>query len=263
MTLRRAAPFLGLAVILAAILAAPAPTLAETLVAEVSTKRVAISSNFSGTDITVYGAIERDGVTVSRAAGYDIAVMLIGPRRTMVTRRKDRVLGLWINRDWRTYDAPTFYALATTKPLAELATPQVLDAQQIGMENLILPEGIPGGIEVMAGAAEFRDAFLAQQRKAGHYVEYPSTVRFLGSQIFAVTLPIPAEVPVGSYTARVVLIADGSPVAEHVSTVDVAKIGFEQQVTDLATRRGVVYGLASVVIALMTGWLGGVLFRRD
>lgn len=239
------------------------PAAAEKLIAEVSTRRVAIASNFSGTDLTVYGAIERDGVTVSRAAGYDIAVMLVGPRRTLVTRRKDRVLGVWVNRDWRTYDAPSFYALATTRPLADLAPPQVLDAQQIGMDNLILPEGIPGGVEVLAGAAEFREAFLAQQRKAGHYVEYPSTVKFLGSQLFSVTLPIPAEVPVGRYTARVVLLSDGSPVAEHVSTVDIAKIGFEQQVTDLAANRGVVYGLVSVLIALTTGWLGGVLFRRD
>ena len=58
-------------------------------------------------------------------------------------------------------------------------------------------------------------------------------------------------------------LRDGSPVAEHVSQVEVSKSGFEQQVFDLAADRGVLYGLISVAIALMTGWLGGVLFRRD
>lgn len=247
----------------ALLLAAVVPAAAETLIAAVSSHHVAVTSNFSGTDLTVYGSVERDGFTVSRASGYDIAVMLIGPRRTVVTRRKDRVAGLWVNRDWRTYDAPSFYAVATTRPIVETAPPRVLDAQQIGMENLILPEGIPGGVEILAGAAEFRDAFLAQQRKAGLYAEYPSSVKFLGPHLFAVSLPIPAEVPVGHYTVRVVLLSDGSPVAEHASQIEVAKTGFEQQVFDLATQRGVVYGLLSVLIALTTGWLGGVLFRRD
>lgn len=252
-----------LAAALALALALAAPASAETLIAAASAHRVAITSNFSGTDITVYGSVERDASTVSRADGYDIAVTLTGPRRTVVTRRKDRVVGLWINRASRAYDAPSFYAVATTRPIAEIAGTQVLDAHQIGTDHLILPEVIPGGVEVMVGSPEFRAAFLAQQRKAGVYGEYPATVRFLGPHLFSTTLPIPAEVPVGRYVLKVVLLSDGSPVAEHVSEIDVAKTGFEQQVYDLAAHRAMIYGLISVVIALMTGWLGGVLFRRD
>lgn len=252
-----------LLVLLALSVATAVPAAAERLVAAVSAHQVAISSNFAGTDLTVYGSVERDGATVSRASGYDIVVMLVGPRHTVVTRRKDRVLGLWANRDWRTYDAPSFYAVATTRPFAEMAPPQVLAAQQIGTANLILPEGIPGGVEVQARGAEFREAFLALQNKAGLYTEYPSAVKFLGANLFSVTLPIPAEVPVGRYSARVLVLSDGSPLAEHVSMIDVAKTGFEQQVADLSAHRGVIYGLVSVLIALTTGWLGGVLFRRD
>ena len=248
---------------LLALAAGAEPVAAERLIAEVSTRRVAIASNFSGTDLTVFGTVERDASTVSRARGYDIAVMLIGPRRTMVTRRKDRVLGIWINRDWRTYDAPSFYAVATTKPLADLAAEAQLDAMQIGIDHLILPEGVPGGVEVLAGAAEFRDAFFDRQRRAGLYTEYPGSVRLLGGDLFSTTLPIPAEVPVGRYTARILAFSDGSPVAEHVSEIEVTKIGFEQKTADLAAHSGVAYGLVSVLIALVTGWLGGVLFRRD
>ena len=262
MTARSGTCSLALAVALAAAVA-PATVRAETLYAAVSTNRVAITSNFSGTDVTIYGTVERDATTVSRVSGYDVAVMLIGPRRTVVTRRKDRVFGVWINRDWRTFDAPSFYALATTRPLAELAQPAQLDAQQIGVDHLILPEGIPGGVEVMAGAREFREAFLGQNRKARLYAEYPGAVRRIGPHLFSATLPIPAEVPVGHYKARVVLFADGSPLAEHVSDVEVSKSGVEQEVADMASHRPLIYGLLAVLTALVTGWVGGVLFRRD
>lgn len=245
------------------LLLAALPARAETLISAVSPDRVSITSNFAGTELTVYGSVERDAATVSRASGYDVAIMLIGPRRTVVTRRKDRVVGLWINRASRSFDAPSFYALATTRSLADLATPVQLGRQQIGIDHLILPEGGPGGTEAVPAGDEFRTAFLDHQRRAGLYAEYPSAVKWLGTHLFSVTLPIPAEVPVGRYVARVLLISDGNPLAEHLSDVDVSKSGFEQKVADAAQHRSIVYGLASVLIALFTGWLGGALFRRD
>ena len=236
---------------------------AETLVFEPSQKRVEITSNFSGTTVTVYGTVERDAATVGRSGDYEVAIMLVGPERSVVTRRKDRVLGIWVNRDSRTYQAPSFYAVATTRPIAEMASLPVLKASQVGLEALILPETVPGGVEVLAGTASFRDAYLRLRRREGLYAEYPGAVRRLGQNLWSVTLPIPAEVPVGDYRVRTVLFADGSPLAEQVTHFEVVKSGFEQTVADLAGHQSMLYGLISVVVSLLTGWLGGALFRRD
>lgn len=239
------------------------PARAETLIAAASSERIEIHSNFAGTSLTVYGSIERDAGTVGRAGAYDVAVILMGPERPVVTRRKDRVAGLWINRDARTYHAPSFYAVATTRAVADMASPQILAAAGVGIDALILPESIPGGVEIMAGSTEFQDAFLRLQRRSGLYAEYPGAVKLLGSHLFTATLPVPAEVPVGRYRARVVLFGDGIPLSQQAIDITVAKIGFEQNVADLASLWPIVYGLLSVAVALLTGWLGGVLFRRD
>ncbi len=252
-----ALPFLALALL------AAQPARAERLVFEPSSKSVEINSNFSGTAITVYGTVERDAGTVGRGGEYEIAILLIGPERAVVTRRKDRVAGIWVNRDARTYHAPSFYAVATTRPIAEMASPAVLKTAQVGLDALILPEIVPGGVEVLAGTVSFRDAYLRLRRREGLYAEYPSAVRRLGQNLWSVTLPIPAEVPVGDYKVRTVLFADGAPLAEHISDFRVVKTGFEQEVADLAAHRSVIYGLISVIVSLFTGWLGGVLFRRD
>lgn len=236
---------------------------AETLVFEPSAKRVEITSNFSGTTLTVYGTVERDAGTVGRGGGYEVAVMLVGPDREVVTRRKDRVAGIWVNRDSRTYHAPSFYAVATTRPIAEMSSPAILKTAQVGIASLILPETVPGGVEVLAGTTSFRDAYLRLRRREGLYAEYPGTVRKIGQHLWTATLPIPAEVPVGRYRVRTVLFADGSLLAEQTSEVEVVKSGFEQEVADLAAHRSWLYGLLAVAISLLTGWLGGVLFRRD
>lgn len=258
---RRLFASLGLAVL--AMMTVARPAAAEKLVFEPSTRQVEITSNFSGTTLTVFGTIERDAASVGRSAGWELAVTLVGPNRTLVTRRKERTFGIWINREGRTYVAPSYYAVATTRPIVEMATPEALKVAQVGLDALILPESIPGGVEVMAGTPDFREAFLRLQRTAGHYAEYPGGIRRMGSTLWATTLPIPADVPVGPYRVRAILFADGVEIAEGETAIEVAKSGFESTVADLAAHRPVLYGIASVLIALLTGWLGGVLFRRD
>ncbi len=54
---------------------------AETMITSLSTHRLQITSNFVGSQIVLFGAIERDAQTISRAGGYDLAVVVRGPRR--------------------------------------------------------------------------------------------------------------------------------------------------------------------------------------
>ncbi|MEJ1157161.1 TIGR02186 family protein [Prosthecomicrobium sp. N25] len=253
---------LGLLAALA--LAVPSPARAETLVAVPSTSVVNISSNFAGTDITVFGSIERDRATVSRASEYHLAVMMFGPRETVVTRRKERTFGLWINRGARTYvDVPSFYAVLTNVPIAQVATPEVLKRYQVGIEHLLLPERLDGDAPAEPGDAGFRSAFLRLKLRTGLYHELPGAVSFLTGNLFRATIPIPANVPVGTYRIEVRLFQEGVPLAEQATSVVVSKTGFEQFTYDLAFTQPVVYGIITVLVALFTGWLAGVIFRRD
>jgi hypothetical protein len=43
----------------------------------------------------------------------------------------------------------------------------------------------------------------------------------------------------------------------------VVKIGFEQFIANSAREYGLLYGLATALMALTVGWLGSVVFRRD
>jgi hypothetical protein len=43
----------------------------------------------------------------------------------------------------------------------------------------------------------------------------------------------------------------------------VIKAGFEQYVAEAAANYGLLYGFATMLMALLTGWLASVVFRRD
>jgi len=84
----------------------------EHLVVSLSTHQVQINSSFVGTDLVLFGAIERDEKTVTRSGNYDIVVRVTGPPQTEVTRRKSRVVGIWVNTESRVFiDAPSYLAM--------------------------------------------------------------------------------------------------------------------------------------------------------
>jgi uncharacterized protein (TIGR02186 family) len=70
-------------------------------------------------------------------------------------------------------------------------------------------------------------------------------------------------VPTGNFAIDVKLFADGVMVARTNSALEVIKAGFEQYVADAAHDYGLLYGLATALMALLIGWFGSVVFRRD
>ena len=69
--------------------------------------------------------------------------------------------------------------------------------------------------------------------------------------------------PIGEYEVDVKLFAGGSLIAHTDSAFEIVKVGFEQFVVNAARDHGVLYGLALAMMALVTGWIASVAFRRD
>jgi uncharacterized protein (TIGR02186 family) len=247
----------GTALAFLVLMAGSAPAAADRLIASLSTSDVKITSNFTGTSVTVFGAIERDPGSPPRAENPVIVVAVRGPPQTAIAWRKERWLGLWINASARTFpDAPAFYALHSSRPLAEAASAAELERYQIGIAHLAL--GPPG-----ATPDDFERAFIRLKEKAGLYSEQSGTIDMPGASIFQATVQIPANVPVGLYTATVYLFENGAMVARADSNFTIAKSGFEQFMFTLAHQRSLFYGVATAVLALIVGWLAGVIFRRE
>lgn len=234
---------------------AATPAAAETLVVALSAEEVRIASTFTGTTITVFGAIE-DGA----GDGYHVVVALEGPRTEAIVRRKDAVAGLWLNRaEARFTNVPEFYAVHATAPLLDIAAREALVALGLGVDNLALGPTMAAG----AAATGFRQAVIRLRREAGHYVEDGEGVERIGANLFRTTFTLPSNVPDGAYTARAFLFRDGALQAEASAGLAISKTGGEQFVYDAAHENAWLYALAVILMAGSIGWLGGIIFRRD
>jgi uncharacterized protein (TIGR02186 family) len=254
---------LVLAGLLGAMLGA-SPACAERLIVSVSNHRVTVTPNYSGEELVLFGSVERDADTPPGRTNYDLVVTVIGPRADMVTRRKERRFGIWINSDYRQFlQVPTYLALFSNRPFDQIASPEVQRRQQLGLNNVLLMQRVGPDYADVVPNDVFRSAFVRLRSERGLYREETSAVTFLTPTLFRTTIPLPAEVPIGTYNVEIKLFTDGALVTKADTAFEIVKVGFEQFVANTARQNGLAYGLVTAAMALMTGWMASIVFRRD
>jgi len=254
---------LAAAFVLAGALGGAAPAAAERLVASLSNHHVMITSNYTGVELVLFGSVEGDTTADMRRGSYDIVATVTGPRQSLRTRRKSRVLGIWVNTASRTFvDPPSYLAVLTSRPLDAITSAENQRRMQLGIADTPLPELIHNDIGEVSNDP-FRAALVRLMRERGLYNEEPNAVTFLTPTLFRAAISLPADVPIGSYEVDVKLFSDGTLIAQTDSAFEIVKVGFEQFVVNAARDHGVLYGLATAMMALLTGWIASVAFRRD
>lgn len=270
--MRRAALLVGMMLaFMPALCAAPLQALAqqdapeqlpENIQIGLSTNRVTITSDFSGADLTIFGAIDNADPQISRQGGYDVIVVLEGPAQPLVIWRRARILGVWVNAQSQSFvNVPLSYSVATTRAPQDITNPDSYKRLSLGPAYLYLqPEDRAGDA---ATIAEFTAALRERKLAVGLYSENIGGVQFLSQTLFRATLNLPPNVPVGTHKARAFLFRNGEFMKETSSSLAIVKAGFEQTVYRTAHEQSFLYGLFAVAIAMLTGWMGRLIFRKD
>jgi uncharacterized protein (TIGR02186 family) len=234
------------------------PAWAQDLVSGISQDIIQITSNYTGTDIVVFGAIEDAQAPQTSQARRNIVVVVRGPDEPMTVRRRDRVAGIWINRDAAHFEGlPAYYYLASTAPLGRIASSEALERYGIGLETLR-----PSLVGSHHDSEPFRQAAIRYHRRIGLYNESPGSIDFLSETLFRTRVPVPAGVTRGQYNVEVYLFRDGQVVSAQSTPLFVDATGLERRLFNLAHDAPFFYGLACVLMALLLGWISSVLFRR-
>jgi len=227
---------------------------AEGLVSGVSQDIIQITSNYTGSDIVVFGDIEGQ----QSAAGRDIVVVVRGPDTDIVVRRRDRVAGIWINHDAANFSGmPGYYYLASTRPLPAIAGASALAPYGIGLQNLQ-----PDVVHSHHDYEPFRQAALRYLGREKLYAEAPGGVEFLSDTLFRAHVPLPASVARGQYNVEVFLFRGGVIESAQSTPLFIDQTGLERRLYNFARESPLSYGLAAVLMAVIMGWLSSVIFRR-
>lgn len=227
-----------------------------------STDRVSITSDFSGAELTIFGALDNADPLIARQGRYDVVVVLEGPSRPVMVRKKTRVLGVWVNTQSEIFrDVPESYSMALTRAPQDITDPGGYRQLALGPANIHLqpldPEGDPKTIE------EFSAALRDRKEASGLYSVRVGGVQFLSQSLFRAKLTLAPNVAVGTHRARAFLFRNGMFLRETSAQLTIRKAGLEQRLYEFAQDHGTIYGIIAVLIAIVTGWLGRIIFRKD
>ena len=249
----------ALAILLAAplLLGATKPV----LVPDVSQREVEIVYSFTGAELLLFGAILYPGGRLpDDNKPTDIVVVVKGPVQSILVREKEKVAGIWVNAARLRYrSAPSFYAIASSRPIGKLIDDRTQAIYELGLDSLQLS---PASNAPAAEQDRFARGLVDLKRRSGLYFQAPGAVEITDGVLYRARLTIPARVPVGRFTAETFLIRDGRVLAAATRDIEIRKSGFERFVARSAERHSILYGLIAVALSVLFGWSAGWIARR-
>ena len=246
---------LGLALLAPLLIAADKPV----LVPDISARQVQIRYSFNGAQLLLFGAVVYPGGQPPDRQ-VDIAVVLRGPVQPILVREKEKIAGIWMNADSNRFrSAPSYYAVASSRPISDLVDERTAAIYELGLHNLQLS---PGGGALPEKERRFEAGLLDLRSRQGLYSENPHGVEINGGVLYRAVITIPSQVPVGTYTAETFLIDRHKVIAAASRDIQINKSGFERYVALAARRHRLLYGLSCVILSLGLGWAAAAAFRR-
>ena len=212
------------------------------LAIDLSSDEVGISTGFNGASFSVFGTKPKEG---------DLAIVIQGPLRSFVVRRKEQVAGLWMNRQSMQFiQIPVYYDLALSKPSAEIAPKETLQEYSIGLDRLELQQR---GDHKADKIKKFKEALVRNKQLEGKFPLEPRKITYLSDTFFRADFAVPADVPTGDYRVRAFLFRNGEVVEREEKQLRVAQVGFSARLYESAYTQSYLYGLFGILFALLAG----------
>jgi uncharacterized protein (TIGR02186 family) len=234
---------------------------AERLISQVSNETVEITSSFDGERLSFFGTIAPDaGAPEKFVTGpFHVVIVVLGPTQNRVARQKTHNFGIWLNTDQVEFNSfPSYFHVLSSGRLADISDITTLTT------NYILPES---HTLVTNDAQWWKRAIFGRElvrlmTEEGLFGVQENGVNFLAEDFYSARLTLPSNAPPGPYLALTYVFKNGEIVARKSEGFAVRKIGFERFLALSSTQQPFLYGLVCVLLALFTGWLGGVIFKR-
>ncbi len=241
------------------------PNRPETVQADISTRRVAVTSSFTGTEVVVFGSVDNSRQTNAAAGYYDVVIVIEGTKESLIARKKSHVGGIWINTGSQQFsNVPSYYAISSTRPLEDIAAEDVLDKHRIGFSHVHMkPVNKPGAAKLPKAELEaFRKSVVRLKQTAGLYLDKSYGTAFVGRSLFRSSIRLPANVTVGPFSAQVYLFHDGKMLSQHKTQLQLEREGIELALHQFAFGYPFWYGVVALMIAVSAGMAASFLFQK-
>jgi len=225
---------------------------AQPIISNISTHEINIDAKFNGAKILLFGAKDESG---------NVVITVRGPKRNFLVTKKEKLFGVWYNGQRVEFkNAFSYYSIFSTFE-DDRTTNYLLSQLEIGASNLKFETAEDSNIDKNK-KTEFTLQLIDKLDKDELYSIGSNKIDFLDETLFKVNLNFPKNIARGVYTVEIYLIHEDNLESFQSIPIYVNQIGFGAKIFDYAHQQPLLYGLFSVIIALVIGWIANFLFTR-
>jgi uncharacterized protein (TIGR02186 family) len=220
---------------------------------QVTPDLVEIGTWFRGHSVTAAAMIPK---------GAEAVIEVVGQTADEHLMRKGRRGGLWMNvGEIEVHHAPSLYLIMSTNPkLLEASAPEApwgfaALKRRVSLSGMVTDQEKDEFFEQFIKLKESEDVYTSSKdpvkksRAAGDLAPVKAVFQ------------LPTNVRPGTYEVCLSVVRDGQVIAKNCNKIEVKMVGFPAMFTTLAYEHGLTYGILAVVIAIITGFAMGFLFK--
>jgi len=228
-------------------------TFAAPIISGISTNEINIDTKFQGANILLFGAKDDAG---------NIIIAVRGPKKTFLVTKKEKLLGIWHNGERLKFkDSYSFYSLFSTfgdQINNQKVIDDLLSDLEIGKNHLTFKTNETDAEKVN----DFKVQLIDRLEKNQLYSSGANKVDFLDETLFKVAINFPKNITRGIYTVEIYLVNESGLLSFQAIPIYVNQVGMSAKILDFAYQESLLYGLLTIAIALVVGWLANYLFAR-
>jgi uncharacterized protein (TIGR02186 family) len=219
------------------------------IISGISTNQINIDTKFTGAEVLLFGAKGNAG---------NIIVVIRGPKKDYVVSKKDKLLGVWYNKDRTLFkDSHSYYSFFSSNE-NEVGDERILSKLEIGKdriqfdieENKNVPE------------SEFKVEFVYNMENKNLYLSHPESIEFLDETLFKVMLRFPKNISQGTYVVDIYLIDDSELSSFQSIPIYVNQVGLSSDINQFAHNNSVLYAIVAILIAVSAGFFANFVFVK-
>ncbi|BCB95705.1 hypothetical protein JZK55_06270 [Dissulfurispira thermophila] len=198
--------------------------------------------------------------------GVDLIIKLSSPEGHETLKQKGKVAGvLWMNvGTLNIEDVPGVYFLHSTKRIEDILNAEEMQKYVIGYAALAKHIRI-NPIANNEDKDRWFKEFVKFKENSKLYSTSTGKISFTekdGKGSYYILTDWPYQVPPGIYTVTVYAVKDRHVVETAQTNIMVEQVGIVRTLASMAKNNGAVYGIISIVVALIAGFGVGIIFRK-
>ncbi len=224
------------------------PMLHRPFIADLSEHLIKIDTKFTGVELLLFGARNDPG---------DIIVVVRGPKKSYIVRKKEKLAGVWVNRKQVSFEnVESFYNISSSSPIEIIKNDYIFKNMSIGLDNLSFTQE-------SSSPDDFEKALINEHINNNLYNVQITPISFIGNALFCIELKFPENIIPGIYMAEVYLFNNGELKSIQTTPIQVVKTGLDAMIYRMANVNYVIYGFLTVFLAVLSGFTASWLFRKN